>query len=165
MDYIKGYKSFKQGLITNGDIKFEVGVPMHSNGEIQAGPKGGNGFHMCLNFEDTFRFIENPILCEVTGYGTISKEYIDDYNGYYGIYACSDMIVNRIISREEIIEMAKSLYEERLIRFIMTYKMTDEEVKELLTIPMSDIIKSYIDYYHYGNKDVFEMKTKKYIYL
>lgn len=54
---------------------------MHSNGEIKAGPIGGNGFHMCLNFEDTFRFIENPILCEVTGYGTISKEYIDDYNG------------------------------------------------------------------------------------
>ena len=78
MNYIKGYKSFKQGLITNGDIKFEVGVPMHSNGEIKAGPIGGNGFHMCLNFEDTFRFIENPILCEVTGYGTISKEYIDD---------------------------------------------------------------------------------------
>ncbi len=155
MNYIKGYKSFKQGLITNGDIKFEVGVPMHSNGEIKAGPIGGNGFHMCLNFEDTFRFIENPILCEVTGYGTISKEYIDDYNGYYGIYACSDMIVNRIIPREEIIEMAKSLYEERLIRFIMTYKMTEKEADELLTINPSKRLIKHIEYYQKGNTNAF----------
>ena len=155
MNYIKGYKSFKQGLITNGDIKFEVGVPMHSNGEIKAGPIGGNGFHMCLNFEDTFRFIENPILCEVTGYRTISKEYIDDYNGYYGIYACSDMIVNRIIPREEIIEMAKSLYEERLIRFIMTYKMTEKETDELLTINPSKRLIKHIEYYQKGNTNAF----------
>ena len=155
MNYIKGYKSFKQGLITNGDIKFEVGVPMHSNGEIKAGPIGGNGFHMCLNFEDTFRFIENPILCEVTGYGTISKEYIDDYNGYYGIYACSDMIVNRIMPREEIIEMAKSLYEERLIRFIMTYKMTEKETDGLLTINPSKRLIKHIEYYQKGNTNAF----------
>lgn len=155
MNYIKGYKSFKQGLITNGDIKFEVGVPMHSNGEIKAGPIGGNGFHMCLNFEDTFRFIENPILCEVTGYGIISKEYIDDYNGYYGIYACSDMIVNRIMPREEIIEMAKSLYEERLIRFIMTYKMTEKETDGLLTINPSKRLIKHIEYYQKGNTNAF----------
>ena len=42
----------------------------------------GNGFHMCLNFEDTFRYIENPILCEVTGYGTISDEFSDEYNHF-----------------------------------------------------------------------------------
>ena len=158
--YIEGYKSFYPGLITNNGIKFEVGVPLHINGEIKVGPINGNGFHLCLNFEDTFRYIENPILCEVLGYGIISEEYNDYYNDYHDIYACSDMIIKRIIERNEIIDMAKKLNDERLKRFIMTYKMTDNEIKELLSISPSDIIEEYIDYYHYKNKEVFKEKIK-----
>lgn len=65
------------------------------------------------------------------------------------------MIVNRIISREEIIEMAKSLYEERLIRFIMTYKMTEKEADELLTINPSKRLIKHIEYYQKGNTNAF----------
>ena len=129
---IRGYKSFYPGLVTNNGTKFEVGKPMHLDCKITVGPVNGNGFHLCLHFEDTFRYVENPILCEVIGFGDISKEYKDYYNDYYGIYACSDMVIKRIISRNEVIEMAKKLCDERLERFIATYEMTDEEVKEVI---------------------------------
>lgn len=158
-NYIKGYKSFNEGLVTTNNVKFEVGVPMHVDGEIRANPINGNGFHMCLNFEDTFRYIENPILCEVTGYGTISDEFSDEYNGYYDIYACSDMVIDRIIPREEVIEMAKDLPEYGLRRFISTYKMTEEEIKELSTINLSEEAKGYIDYFQNNNKEAFKLKN------
>lgn len=159
--YIEGYKSFYPGLITNNGVKFEIEVPLHVDGKIKSGPINGNGFHLCLNFEDTFRYIENPILCEVVGYGIISEEFQDYYNDYYDIYACSDMVIKRIIPRSEVIEMAKKLNDERLKRFIITYNMTDDEVKELLSISQSDVIKEYIDYYHNKNENTFKVKGKR----
>lgn len=162
-DYIEGYKVFQNELINEHGIAFEVGECIHTNGMVQAGLVG-NGFHMCKNFEDTFRFTdfnETPILCEVIGFGTISSEYQDDYNGYYNIYACSDMYVKRIISREEIIEMAQALNnEDRLERFIKTYKLTEKEKKQITaTLGKYDIkVKRAIRYYQYGDKDAYKLE-------
>ena len=156
-NYICGYKVFNSDFTTMGGIQFSVGMHRHVDGIINAGPIGGNGFHLCKNFEDTFRYIrENPLLCEVIGYGLISREYIDDYNEYYGIYACSDLYVKRIIPREEIIEMAKQLSEHKLKRIIMTYNMTEKEIEEIENTKNNKKIKQYIDYYHRGNKNAFK---------
>lgn len=158
-NYIEGYKAFDSDFKSLNDIKFKVGDHKHIDGKIKAGPVGGHGFHLCKNFEDTFRFAgDNPILCEVIGFGTISDEYIDYYNEYDGIYACSDIIIKRIVPREEVIEMAKNLTGWRLERLIMTYRMTDEEVEILENnlSPYNDKIKKHIDYYHRNNKDAFK---------
>lgn len=154
MDYIEGYKVFDSNFKTFNGIPFEEGAYMHVDGDIKAGPCGGHGFHLCLNFEDTFRFMaDNPILCEVIGFGKISKEYIDEYNGYFDIYACSDIYIKRIVPREEIIQMAINLPDDRLERLIITYKMSDEEVKKILynLDDKKKIIKA-IRYYHLGDK-------------
>ena len=156
-NYIEGYKVFDNEFKTMGGIQFSVGMHKHVAGPKKAGPSNGNGFHLCKNFEDTFRYkSNNPILCEVIGYGVISREYIDEYNEYDGIYACSDIYVKRIIPREEIIEMAKNLPEYRLQRLISTYEMTDEEISEIEKTNNTKKIKQYTNYYHRNIKNAFK---------
>lgn len=156
-NYIEGYKVFTSDFKAMGNIKFSVGMHKHIEGKIKAGPVDGNGFHLCINFEDTFRYAdENPILCEVIGYGTISDEYVDNYNEYDGIYACSDLYVKRVVPREEIIEMAKTLPQYKLERLITTYNMTDEEIEKIEKTNKIKRIKQYIDYYHRNNKNAFK---------
>ena len=154
-NYIVGYKALDSELKTFNEMQYRVGEHFHISGEIKAGPCGGHGLHLCKNFEDTFRFgpKKNPVLCEVIGYGEI-REYNDEYNGYYDIYACSSLYVKRIISREEIIEMAKELSSPRLQRLIWTYKMTDEEIDEIKR-PSDIKVMQFIDYHHNGNKEAF----------
>lgn len=156
MNFIEGYKAFNKNFETFNGMKFKEKDIKHTSGTIKAGPIDGNGFHICLNFEDTFRYVdtEEKILCEVIGYGNISKEYTDDYYGYYDIYACSDIYIKKIVSRQEIIEMAKQLPTNRLERLIKTYKMTDKEINQ---ITRKDVIKT-INYYHYNDRDAFRRK-------
>lgn len=158
-NYIEGYKAFDSNFTALNNTKFKPHEHKHIDGIIKAGPINGHGFHLCTNFEDTFRFVgDNPILCEVIGFGTISTEYLDEYNGYYGIYACSDIYIKRIITREEIIKMASDLNEDRLFRLIQTYKMTDDEIKTINVINKNAKrlrIQKTIDYYHNKNKDAY----------
>lgn len=157
-----GYKAFTSDMLAMNDVKFSLDKPMHVDGIIKSGPIDGNGFHFCTHFEDTFRFVpfdNDIILCEVIAYGTISNEYIDEYNGYYGIYSCSDIKIKRIISRKEIIQMASVLPEWRLLRFIQTYKLTKDELKIIRQIVLNNQnLNNYIEYYQIDNKGVFYKK-------
>ena len=157
LDYIEGYKVFDSDFKTFNGMQFKEGMFMHVDGDIKAGACGGHGFHLCLNFEDTFRFgSDDPILCEVIGFGEISKEYKDEYNGYFDIYACSDIYIKRVISRGEIIEMAKTLSEDRLERLIITYKMSDLEINEIMhNIDKKAKILKAVRYYHFGDKEAY----------
>ena len=84
------------------------------------------------------------------------KKYDDEYYGYFDMYVCENIYVIRVISRKEIIEMAKSLYEERLCKFISTFNLTDEEANEIEKISKEKqkVLKA-IDYYHNGNKNAY----------
>ena len=157
LDYIEGYKVFNGEFKTFNGMQFKEHAVMHVDGDVKAGPCGGRGFHLCLNFEDTFRFTEdNPILCEVIGFGVISPEYKDEYYGYFDIYACSDIYIKRIIPREEIIEMAKELPEDRLERFIQTYKMTDGEINQIMSNLNRKLkVLKAVRYYHFGDKEAY----------
>lgn len=127
---IIGYKVFEKGLKNRYGKVFQVGQEYKVEGKSKFGING-NGFHFCKNFEDCFRYFDTEketILCEVTATGEIST-YNDEYNGYYDMYCATNIRINRIIPRDEIIEMADNLYEERLIRFITTYKLTIDELK------------------------------------
>ncbi len=155
---IKGYKAFGAGLKNRYGVAFEVGKTYHANGEIEFG-MGGNGFHFCTYLSDVFRYFnkeEEIIVAEVytedTGFDLDS--YDDDYNGYYDMYACKNLSIKRIISREEIIEiMLKASYYE-IVKFIQTFKLTDEEAR--LFMEISQEIKKTVRYYHFREMDIFQ---------
>lgn len=105
---ILGYKCFNKDLTNNYGFKFEVGKSYFVDGEIKAGING-NGFHMCKNIEDTFRYY-GPMnldisVCEVVGSGK-RVSFCDKYNGYYDMYSVGKIEILRQLNRNEIIEMA-----------------------------------------------------------
>ena len=154
--FVIGYKAFNKDFTNRYGDKFKIGKIYHADGEIKWG-NNGNGFHICTNFEECFRYVDsnNFILTEVIGFGKLIK-YDDEYNGYFDMYVCENMRIIRTISRKEIIEMAKTLWEDRLYNFIRTFSLTDEEAKEIETVSKDKqkILKD-IDYYHNGNKNAY----------
>ena len=132
---IIGYKAFNKDFTNRYGMKFEVGKTYNIDGEIKFGVKG-NGFHLCSSFEDTFRYFDTEegfILTEVEANGKIVS-YDDEYNGYYDMYAASEIKIIRIIERTEIIEMIKNITyaDYRIKKVIDTLYLTDEEINELL---------------------------------
>ena len=128
---IVGYKCFNKGLINKYGIVFEVGKCYHVDGEIKFGDKG-NGFHMCLNLEDTLRYFdgfnEEIEICEVYGFGKV-REFFDDYNEYYNLYSCEYLLVLRVLDREEIIKIMLESNYHNTIRFIQGFKLTNSELE------------------------------------
>ena len=158
MSYLEGYKVFDSDFKTFNGMQFREGMHAHTSGPIKAGAIDGHGFHLCLNIEDVFRYAkDNPVLCEVIGFGEISHEYTDEYNGYYDIYACSDIYIKRVVPRQEIIEIAKDLPDYRLERLIGTYKMTDLEINEIISsLHGKEKVLKAIRYYHFGDKNAYK---------
>ena len=153
---ILGYKAFNKDFTNRYGFKFEVGKIYSALGTIKWGQRG-NGFHMCTNFEDCFRYYDsdNSIIAEVIGFGKTLKND-DEYYGYYDMYVCEYLKVVRVIPREEIIMMAKELPEDRLDHLICTMNLTEEETNEILAINRGNQkIKKAIDYYHYGKKNAY----------
>lgn len=156
---IRGYKAFSKGLINSYDVSFEVGKGYHVDGDIKFGTTG-NGFHFCKNMEDTLRYVngidEEIEICEVVGSGTI-VEFEDDYYGYYDMYACSDLYIEKILTREEIMDMAHHMNEIGLHRLFMGYKLTKEELETLrkLIKPYQKHLEKTISYFQLGDKDVY----------
>lgn len=156
---IKGYKIFignKNCFVNNYKKMFEVGKIYEVRERIH--PKD-SGYHFALRLEDTLRYgnakEEEFVLCEVTALGNI-VEYEDEYYGYYDLYVTDKIRIDKILTRNEIIDYALKLPDYRLIRLIATMKLDDEEVKLFLNRE-TEVLK-YIDYYHYGNKDAFKIK-------
>lgn len=156
---IKGYKIFignKNCFVNNYNQMFEVGEIYEVRGQIK--PKG-LGYHFALRLEDTLRYgnakEEDFVVCEVTALGNI-VEYEDEYYGYYDLYVTDKIRIDKILTRNEIIDYALKLPDYRLVRLIATMKLDDKEAK-LFINRETDVLK-YIDYYHYGNKDAFKIK-------
>lgn len=160
---INGYKSFNNdGTNIIGEILLP-GIIYHCDGEIKFGPKG-NGFHFAKNMEDTIRysdydnFLRKIIIAEVIGSGIID-EGSDEYNGYYDLYAASDLEVVRYLSREEIISLALTLPFYRMIRFISLFKLYPSEISLFENIYHE--VDLAIDYYQRGIKDVYNKEYTK----
>jgi hypothetical protein len=145
---IEGYKAFHHDMSNNYGMKFEVGKTYHVDGPIKFGVDG-NGFHLCTNVEDTFRYVEDDEVkvAKVIGDGTIADGF-DDYNEYYDMYAVSDLTVSRLMIRDEIIEEVLKGNEFRVCRFISTGFMLNENERQLIRdrFPESRIINNCVDY-------------------
>lgn len=159
---ILGYKCFKKGLINRYGMKFEVGQKYTKSGEIKFG-NNGNGYHFCKNLEDTLRyfdsFSEQLDICEVIGDGKINI-YNDEYYGYYDMYVCSNLEIIKILNENEILEYILNAQEDRIIRFINTYKLNEEQIYLLKQkyIKNQEILNALI--YQYEDKQIYE-KCKK----
>jgi len=151
---IKGYKCFNNDFTNIYGTKFEIGISYSTNGKVEYGTDG-NGFHFCKNLEDTLRYFdamnEDVIIAEVIGSGKILT-YDDEYNGYYDTYISENLLVTRILSHTEIIEMALNMNFARATRFIQSFRLTNIE-QELFKKTFYNYINVLrtIDYYQSDN--------------
>lgn len=127
MNGILGYKAFNQDFTNRYGHKFQVGKIYRAKGLISWG-KYGNGFHLCTNLEDCFRYFDpkTSLLAQVRGFGRCIKND-DEYYGYYDMYVCEYLKVLRVIPREEIINMMLQVDGNRQQRFIDNYNLTEKE--------------------------------------
>lgn len=159
---LHGYKCFNKDLTNRYGMKFEVGKEYKVSGDIEFGVDG-NGFHICENVEDTFRYFDamndEVKVCFVKGSGEII-ECADDYYGYYGLYSVEKLEIIKLLSRNEIINLGLNLGDERVKRFLSLFKLEDEEKKLFINkyIKCRDILDT-ISYYQ--DNDVKTYTKKK----
>lgn len=162
-EIIKGYKCFYKGLINLYDEKFETNKLYITSGNIKYGIDG-NGFHMCKNIEDTLRFFDKNKeleICKVIGFGNFDK-HEDNYYDYYDMYSVEKLYISKILTREEIINIALNLPEIRLKRFIQGFLLNEEEINKLKNkFNNNNIILNYIAYYQNNNHSVFKLTLDK----
>lgn len=161
---ISGYKCFNCNLENRYGFKFEVGKNYKVLGDVKFGVNG-NGFHMCKNMEDTFRyfntFMDDVRVCHVIGYGKIDS-CGDEYNGFYEMYSVESIYIFKELSRYEILQYALSLGENRVCRFIQLFRLNSDEI-ELFKDKFSNNLRilKYIAYYQEGDKLVFNNQDVK----
>lgn len=128
MKEVVGYKAFNKDLTNRYGKKFEVGKIYIAPGIIKFG-NNGNGFHLCRNMEDTFRYFdpENMTVCKVIGSGEMD-EGTDHYYGFYEMYAVKRLKILKELSRLEIVEQGLKLPELRAQRFVSLFPLTKEEI-------------------------------------
>lgn len=167
---VKGYKAFNVDMTNGYNVTFEEGKKYTVEGPIIFG-NCGNGYHFCERLEDTFRYfpaLKKEIkIAEVTGLDEV-VEYSDEYYGYYNMYVVRTLLINKILTREEIIEKILTLSEHNVLRFVKGFKLTEAE-KELFRILYAKNIKINlaISYYQDGDLEAYEkhyrkIKTKSY---
>ena len=153
---MRGYKSFNADMTNTYGKKFEVGKIYTVNGPIKFG-NSGNGFHICKNIEDTFRYFDtnNIAVCEVNGFGKKVK-YEDEYYGFYDMYAVEKIEILKLLRRREILEYMLETNPERVARFIQLFNLYDDEI-ELFEEKFKKETKviDYINYYQKKRKDIW----------
>ena len=163
---MKGYKAFFKGLINKNGIQFEEGKTYSIEGNAKYGQQG-NGYHFCERLEDTLRYFceeEEIEFAEVTALGDLA-EYHDHYNGFFNMYSTNKIKIDKILTREEVINMYLSMNghnNPRLIIFLSLYSLTKEEI-ELFKTKFKDekFVLDTIFYYQEQQKDTSAKKYMK----
>lgn len=127
-----GYKSFLKGLKGMNNFQYEIGKSYTTNGPILARSNKGNGFFMCEDLEDTLRYypelpVEDPEICLVRGSGKFDVDYDAYYD--YTSFAFERIDILKLLTREDIIAYGIELTNHRLIKFISTLKLREDELK------------------------------------
>lgn len=157
-DIIRGYKAFNKDMTNRYNLPFEEGKTYIVHGPLVFGNKG-NGFHFCKRLEDTLRYFpameEEIKIASVTSYDEV-REYWDDYYGYYDMYSARKISIDKILTREEIINKYLDLYEERVERFLSGYRLTEKEIELFrLKYPNNIKIQLAISYYQDDEENAY----------
>lgn len=166
---LEGYKIFNKDLTNRYGKKFEIGNIYSIEGDISFG-NYGNGFHMCKNLCDAFRYYDSEECCvaKVEGYGDYIV-YDDEYYGYYDMYSVRSIKLIELLSREDIIDMMLNDNNYNIVKFIKTFKMNKYETKLFLDKYNNsyDIIRNLFYYQierNYKDEEIAKIKKiyKKY---
>lgn len=159
MDEVKGYKAFNKNATNRYGMPFAEGETYKVTGEIRFG-NDGNGFHMCTALSDVFRFVnaikDEVLVAEVTGKGKrVARD--DIYYGYYDMYCVEEITIDRFLSREEIISMMLNSPSYEVMKFFITFRLTESEKILFARKFRNDVnvMKSLL-YYQYGCTDVYK---------
>ena len=158
-----GYKAFDGNRKNQAGMLFSEGITYTMQGAIRPGMydfKNMNGFHMSENLANVFRFFDSEkdgiSVAEVRGFGECIR-FDDEYNGYFDMYVCENIEVLKFLSREEIIKKIITMNEFEIVKFIQTFKMNEKE--KIMFVDLfknNDRIYRAIQYYQYGNKDIYK---------
>ena len=156
---VEGYKGFNSNKTNRYGKLFEEGKTYKIDGDISFG-NTGNGFHMCTSLGDVFRYFDNDIVvAKVIGCGN-TVCYNDEYNGYYNMYAVSNLLIRYFLTREQIIEtmLNASYFESK--NFLKTFKLNDLEKQLFLSKYLNDnYMLKIILYYQYNYIDIYNQNT------
>ena len=132
---IIGYKAFYlvgDKLVDKFDNVYEEKETYHYDGDVIF---HRSGFHMCLNPEDTLRYLDafenEVVICEVEGSGK-SHEYWDDYNEYYDMYSVEDLTIIKQLSKKDLLDIIKNKTFMKKDRFIKGMPLANCEINYLL---------------------------------
>lgn len=156
-----GYKGFNAGLINRYGRKFEEGKAYSLDGEISFG-NNGNGFHFCLNLCDVFRYFDPNEGVEVAVVSTEDKDkdivyYEDEYNGYYDMYVCRNLKIEKVLTREEVVDLILKSPSEGKIKFIRTSLLSLEECNKF--IGSDNEVNKALKYYQFGDKEIYKREN------
>lgn len=159
---VVGYKCFEKGLKNRYSKEFFIGKIYLTPGIIKFRE---NGFHMCKNMEDIFRYFnaldKEVDVCLVRGSGHIDT-YNDEYAGYYDMYCVEKLEILKKLTRDEIINKALTLNELRAIRFVSSFKLTLEEIEIFKSRFKNKIdVMDAIKYYQENDKTIYQRKYIK----
>lgn len=161
---ITGYKAFNPGLTNQFGMPFEEGKTYTVTGEIKKG-RNGNGYHFAANLEDSIHFIidedhEEVVVAQVTGEGIIITFETED-GEFSDLYVTSQLTINHILTREEIINHMLERHAVFAQRFIKKFPLTPEERQLFKTQFANDFaFQKAMAYYQEGEKDVYKRAYK-----
>lgn len=161
---MKGYKLLDEGYINEYGHVYEFNKKYYLRGDLRW---NYNGFHFCTHIEDTLRYRNRErdtfVIVEVLAGGNIvdGSSVENDYYGYESGFASSEIEILREVPREEMINIViNSNIVDRVNRLIMSIPLTEEEINLILEKYSKDIVRQYIEYYQYDNKEVFHKGLK-----
>lgn len=161
---IKGYKAFSEDLTNKYGVPFDEGKQYKVSGKISFGNEG-NGYHMCTHISDVFRYVD-AVSSEVKVAVVIGSGecvcFNDEYEGYYDMYACEEIYIERILTREEVISLMLKQHDFDVMKFIKTFKMNYNETLLFFSAFKGRIdIEKMLLYYQCGCKDVYNTGYKR----
>ncbi len=157
---IRGYKVFNKDFTNRYGKKFEVGQTYSADGQVKFA--AAHGIHFCTNLEDVFRYfdaVEDEVtVAEVSteDCGENLVKYDEEYNGYYDMYACKTIKIERVLTREEIFEMIMKKGEISIRKFLATYKLNEEEREKFLRMNTNKFLNGIFEYYQNKNTSYFK---------
>ena len=155
---MKGYMCFFEDMTDLQHDKFEIGKTYTEKDKKKR-------YTIYDRLEDSLRNyhgdVNDVIICIVEGSGE-GRQIADTVYEYIGRYEFENITIIKALSREFIIEYGLNLYEERLIRFLQGFKLTDEE-KEKFRVKFGNYYReeSTIDYYINENKNAYKEEKEK----
>ena len=163
---IKGYKALTKDMESRYGDKYEIGKTYTVEGPLKFGFGGihGRGIHFCTRLEDTLKYFdiedEDIIIAAVTSLGDVD-EFCEEDQDYSLMYAARTLRFDRIVPREEIVDMFLFTPYYRTERFLQFFKLTKEEIELYKYVYQDDsYISNIISYYQENKKDVYEKKHK-----